>query len=155
DNLGYDVTASLKRGKARGIEYGVRFQDVVAPAEDWQVSNAEIFLYSFGVRNDMRDYYNAQGGSAWARWVAGSTSVRLRYAQAWWAVREAQNPISLLNSDQTWRANPVLDAGLLRRADLDFVYDTRITTSDPWSGWLINANAEIGWTSALTQGATS
>ena len=154
-NLGYDVTASLKRGKDHGMEYGLRFQDVVAPAEDWQVSNAEIFLYSFGVRDDMRDYFESQGGSAWARWFAGSSSVRLRYAQSSWATREAQNPVSLLNSDQTWRANPALDAGLLHQVDVDYVYDTRSIANDPWSGWLIDANAEVGWTEALTQGATS
>ena len=154
-NLGYDVTAELKRGKDRGMAYGVRFQDVVAPAEDWQVSNAEVFLYSFGVRDDMRDYYNSQGGSAWARWFAGSSSLQLRYAQSWWATRDAQNPISILNSDQTWRANPALDAGLLRSVDLEYRYDTRTDPKDPWTGWLIDANAEVGWTDALTQGATS
>ena len=155
DNLGYDITASLKRGKESGMEYGVRFQDDVAPAEDWQVSNAEIFLYSFGVRDDMRDYYESQGGSAWARWFAGSSSLQLRYAQSWWTTREAQNPISLLNSDESWRANPALDAGLLRAVDLDYRYDTRNIATDPWSGWLIDANAEVGWTDALTQGTTS
>ena len=154
-NLGYDITAEFKRAQDHGVAFGVRAFDVVAPAESWQVSNAEIFLYGFGVKDDMRDYYNEQGGSAWGTLVRGSTSLTLTYTQAEWALRTAQNPWTLLNSDQAWRANPVLDAGLLRRVNAGLRYDTRNDNNDPWSGWLIDADAEVGWTGALTLGATS
>lgn len=155
DNLGYDVSADLKRGKERGTAYGIRFFDVVAPAESWQVSSAEIFLYSFGVRNDMRDYYNAQGGSAYASVFTGPWTLTLTFAQAQWLQRTAADPISLFNSGDAWRANPALDEGTLHRFDLDATFDTRSSKSDPWSGFLVSADVEVGWTGALTDGSTS
>jgi hypothetical protein len=154
-NLGYDIKAEVKQGKEHGIAYGARAFDLVAPAENWQVSNAEISLYSFGVRDDMRDYYNAQGGSAWATLLRGTSSFTLRYAQAWWALRTAQDPISLFHTSNPWRDNPQLDEGLLRRVDAEYQFDTRNNASDPYVGWLVDADAEIGWTSSLTEGPTS
>lgn len=155
DNLGYDVSAELKRGKDHGTAYGLRFFDVVAPAERWQVSSAEIFLYSFGVRNDMRDYYNAQGGSAWMSLLRGPMTYTLTYTQASWLQRSAQDVVSIFNSGEPWRANPGLDEGLLHEADLDLRYDSRSNSTDPWSGWLVDLDGEVGWTGALTDGSTS
>jgi hypothetical protein len=154
-NLGYDISAEVKQGKAHGFAYGARGFDLVAPAEDWQVSNAEISLYSFGVRDDMRDYYNAQGGSAWASLLRGPLTYTLKFTQAWWALRTAQDPISLFHTSNPWRDNPQLDEGLLRRVDAGVEYDTRNSDADPYLGWLVNADVEVGWTNSLTEGPAS
>jgi hypothetical protein len=154
-NLGYDISAEVKQGKEHGFAYGARGFDLVAPAEDWQVSNAEISLYSFGVRDDMRDYYNAQGGSVWFSLLRGPLTYTLKYTQAWWALRTAQDPISLFHTSNPWRDNPQLDAGLLRRVDGGVEFDTRNSDADPYVGWLVNADVEVGWTSSLTEGSTS
>ena len=157
DNLGYDVTAELRRGRERerSLTFGARFFDIVSPVEDWQLSNTEISLFSFVVRQDQRDYYNAQGGTAWATARRGATSVTLRYSQSSWADRAAQNPVSIFHTSNPWRANPVLDEGLVRRVNGGVVYDTRNDAADPWTGWLLSVDAEIGWSSALVLGPTS
>jgi hypothetical protein len=155
NNLGYDVTAELRRGKEKAVTFGVRFVDVVAPVEDWQLSNSEISLFSFVVRQDERDYYNAQGGSAWATVRRGATSATLRYSQSTWEVRTAEDPISLFHTSNPWRANPVLDAGLVRRVDGGLTYDTRNDAADPWTGWLVSVDVEGGWASSLVLGPTS
>ena len=155
DNLGYDVTAELRRGKEHGVTFGARFIDVVAPVEDWQLSNSEISLFSFVVRQDERDYYNAQGGSVWATVRRGATSVTLRYSQSTWADRTAQNPMSLFHTSNPWRANPVLDEGLVRRVNGGLTYDTRNDAADPWTGWLVSVDVEGGWASSLVLGPTS
>ncbi len=154
-NLGYDISAELKGGKEHGMGFGARAFDLVDPSEDWQLSNTEISLFSFFVRKDERDYFNSQGGSAWVTLLRGSTSVTLAYTQAWWAARTAQDPFSLFSLDKPWRANPQLDEGLLRRMNAGLRLDTRNDDTDPWVGWLIDVDAEVGWASSLTLGPTS
>jgi hypothetical protein len=154
-NLGYDVTAELKGGREHGTAFGARAFDFVAPVENWELSNSEVSLYSFSVRNDMRDYYNAQGGSAWGSLLRGNSTYTLTYTQASWAVRTAQNPISLFHTSNPWRDNPGLDIGLMRRVNATYQYDSRNNDADPWVGWLIDVDAEVGWTQSLTEGPTS
>jgi cytoskeletal protein CcmA (bactofilin family) len=154
-NLGYDVTAELKGGREHGTAYGVRFYDLVAPVESWELSNSEVSLYSFSVRNDMRDYYNAQGASTWGSLLRGNSTYTLKYTQDWWALRTAQNPVSLFHTSNPWRDNPELDQGLLRRVNATYQYDSRNNDTDPWVGWLIDVDGEVGWTESLTEGPTS
>jgi hypothetical protein len=61
ENLGHQLRAELQLGGSRGIRIAGRLDDVVAPVEEWHLSDAEVGIASFLLHRDFRDYYNRHG----------------------------------------------------------------------------------------------
>jgi outer membrane protein assembly factor BamA len=123
----------------------VKGQSVVAPVEDWQMSDIEVALASFLARHDYRDYYQRKGGNAFITlYGARNISLTGSYGENRWSSRAAHNPVSLFNQSRDWRPNPRMDEGLFHVGDLAFTLDTRSDPEDPSAGWFVNTNVEHG-----------
>lgn len=156
ENLGHLIRLELQLGGERGIRFAGRLEDVVAPVEDWHLSDSEIGLASFLLHRDYRDYYNRHGGSVSVQgFVRDDLEATVTWTDETWAVPNARDPWSLLRDNQDWRPNPVLDAGRFHLVRVGTRYDTRNDESDPWSGWHITGEYEYGVGRITAYGPTS
>jgi hypothetical protein len=145
DDIGHDLRADVRFGEGRGLIVGGRLYDVVDPVQDWEMTDAEVGLASFFLHRDFRDYYDRHGGSGSIGAHAGrDATLRLEYAAERWGSRAVQDPWTLFRDDAAWRANPVMDDGLVHLATASLRIDSRNDEDDPWSGWYVTAELENG-----------
>jgi hypothetical protein len=153
DNLGYTTNAEMQFGYGRGVAVGVDAFDVVQAVEPWQLRDSEIGLASFFLRRDYRDYYNRKGWRSYLSLRDGSSlSLTLGYGRERWQPRMARDPFTLFRNSADWRANPIMDAGRFELVDATIQYDTRNNVGNPWTGWLVVANVEHGWSPDVVLG---
>ena len=145
EDIGHTLRADLRLGRGRGLIAGGRLYDVVAPVQDWEMSDAEIGLASFFLHRDFRDYFDRHGGSGTLGVHAGrGARLTLEYAAERWSSRDARDPWTLFRNGQAWRPNPVVDDGFVHLATATLQLDTRNDVEDPWSGWFATAELESG-----------
>jgi hypothetical protein len=155
-NLGYMTSAEMQFGVPRGLAIGAEAFDVVESVEPWHLRDSEVGLASFFLRRDYRNYYDRHGARGYIAWRHGrELSVTVGYGEESWGSRSARSPFTLLRNSSPWRDNPLMDAGRFRLASLSTTYDTRNNVESPWTGWLIAATVEHGWSSAATLAPTS
>lgn len=156
ENLGYTVSAEMQFGFQRAIAVGAEAFDVVDAVEPWQLRDSEIGLASFFLRRDYRDYFNRHGARGYVSLRDGSElSLTLSYGEERWQPRDARDPFTLFRGGAAWRPNPVMDAGRFRLLSAAVTYDTRNSVDDPWTGWLITADVEHGWSPEVVLGPTA
>ena len=144
-NFGHNVAGELRFGRDRGAAVGGRLYDVIAPVEDWQLSDLEVGLASFFLHRDYRDYYEQHGGTIYgALYATRDASLTASLSEERWASRSERDPFSLLRNSAAWRPNPALDDMLLHRANATLRVDTRNDVDDPWSGWYVLGDVERG-----------
>lgn len=156
ENLGYTASAEMQFGIPRGIAVGAEAFDVVASVEPWHLRDSEVGLASFFLRRDYRNYYDRHGARGYVAWRNGrGFDVTVGYGEERWGSRAARSPFTLLRNSTPWRDNPVLDDGHFKLATVATTFDTRNNIENPWTGWLISATVEHGWSSAATLGPTT
>jgi hypothetical protein len=156
ENLGHLLRVELQLGGTRGIRIGGRMEDVVAPVEEWHLSDSEVGLASFLLHRDYRDYYNRHGTSVSATGFVGDhLDATVSWADERWVTPTARDPWSLFRDNQEWRPNPILDAGRFHLIRVGVRYDTRNDASDPWSGWYVTGEYEYGVGRIAEYGPTS
>jgi hypothetical protein len=156
ENLGHLLRVELQLGGTRGIRIGGRMEDVVAPVEEWHLSDSEVGLASFLLHRDYRDYYNRHGTSlSMTGFVGDHLDATVSWADERWATPTARDPWSLLRDNQDWRPNPILDAGRFHLIRFGARYDTRNDATDPWSGWYVTGEYEYGVGRIAEYGPTS
>jgi hypothetical protein len=156
ENLGHLLRAELQLGGTRGIRIGGRLEDVVAPVEEWHLSDSEVGLASFLLHRDYRDYYNRHGGSLSATGFVGDhLDATISWTDERWSTPAARDPWSLFRDNQDWRSNPILDAGRFHLVRAGVRYDTRNDADDPWSGWYVTGEYEYGLGRIVEYGPTS
>lgn len=156
ENLGHLIRMEVQLGGDRGIRLAGRIEDVVAPVEDWHLSDSEVGIASFLLHRDYRDYYNRHGQSVSAQGFIGNhLDATISWTDETWAVPNARDPWSLLRDNQDWRPNPVLDAGRFHLVRFGARYDTRNDDTDPWSGWHVTGEYEYGVGRISAYGPTS
>ena len=143
--LGHEAKAELQFGRPIGFVIGARAFDVVAPNENWQLSDGEVGLSSALLHRDYRDYFGRHGAAAYVRLQGGrdvDLSVSLSDEQ-WGDVRE-RDPWSLMRGRDPWRSNPVADVGAMHLLTTRLRVDTREREGSPWAGWYAVAEVENG-----------
>ena len=156
ENLGHLLRMEIQLGGTRGIRLAGRLEDVVAPVEDWHLSDSEVGIASFLLHRDYRDYYNRHGGTISAQGFVGKNlDATLSWTDERWSTPGARDPWSLFRDNQDWRPNPVLDAGRFHLVRVGARYDTRNDETDPWSGWHITGEYEYGIGRITSYGPTS
>jgi hypothetical protein len=129
---------SSKARMSGGI--GVRWENLVVPIDDRQLSRSEVGLGSFLFNRDYDDYFQTSGieGYVYLRPVPA-----LRLEGSARSDRQttvpASDPISLFPDDDPWRANPLVDDGHYRTLRLQADVDSRNNVRTPTSGWRIRA----------------
>lgn len=156
ENLGHLLRMEVQLGGTRGIRLAGRLEDVVAPVEEWHLSDPEVGLATFLLHRDYRDYYNRHGGSVSASaFVRDNLDVTVSWTDETWSTPVARDPWSLFRDNQDWRPNPVTDAGRFHLVRAGVRYDTRNDELDPWSGWFVTGNYEYGVGRITEYGPTS
>ncbi len=143
-NLGHRVTAVAEFGGERRLTIGGRLHDIVAPVDDWSLSDAEAGLAAFLAQRDFRDHYDRHGGELFAGVAYGDLKLQLRFASERWGARDTRSVTALFQGSEGFRPNPRLDAGRVKLGELSLSVDTRNRTSNPWAGWYVQAAYETG-----------
>lgn len=154
--VGHRARAELRLGRNYGLTVGGRSFDIVDAVEPWQLSEGENGLAAFFFQRDFRDWYDRQGGQGYARLFAfnGAVTLGASYGQERWRSRGIHEVWALFNQPGGWRANPLMDEGVMTLANASWTVDTRNDRDDPTSGWLLSADYEYG-TGNLVRTATS
>ena len=145
ENIGHDVRLEVTTDGTRGVGIGVHGFDVVAPVEDWKLTNGENGFASFFLHRDFRDHYGRHGGMAYVRAFAGEdVDLKLGLSDERWSARAVRDPWTLFRDRDAWRANPLLDEGRFHLATATLRVDTRNDETHPWAGWYLSADLERG-----------
>jgi hypothetical protein len=144
--VGHRARAELRLGRDFGLTLGGRSFDVVDAVEPWQFSEGENGLAAFFFQRDFRDWYDRQGGQGYARLFAfnGAVTLGASYGQERWRSRGIHDVWAVFNQPGGWRANPLVDEGVMTLANATWTVDTRNDPNDPTSGWLMAADYEYG-----------
>ncbi len=144
-NVGHNARVELRLGKREHWSIGGRLYDVVAPVEDWQLSDVEVGLASFIGHSDYRDYFDRHGGSGVLGYRDGRAfRAAVEISDERWRPRRTLNPFTLWRNDEPWRQNPEFDRARYRRVRLHTSYDTRTDPIRPRSGWWLKGEYELG-----------
>ncbi|HVE79049.1 MAG TPA: hypothetical protein VNA89_09325 [Gemmatimonadaceae bacterium] len=144
-NVGHDVSAHVRIGMRRGIAVGGHLFDVVEAVEPWQLADIEVSLATFFLHRDYRDYYGRHGGAGDVAFFNGDeTEVTLSYGTERWLSPGHRDPFTVTRNGEPWRPNPAMDVGRAHLTQLRVRHDTRNDVDDPWSGWLVTGELELG-----------
>jgi hypothetical protein len=145
NTVGHSARVELRMGRREHFSIGGRLFDVVAPVEDWQLSDVEVGLASFIGHSDYRDYFDRHGGSGFLAYRDGRAfRASLEISDERWRPRRTLNPFTLWKNDDPWRQNPDFDRASYRRAQLRASYDTRTDPIRPRAGWWLQGEYEYG-----------
>lgn len=145
ENLGHRLSGEFRIGKRRGFAVGATSFDLVEKIEPWQLSEPDAALAAFFSKRDYFDYFGRHGARAYVSlFRSDMASISGGYSSERWSSRRARDVYTLFRGDESWRANPVVNGGLVRVVDLSADFDTRNNPVDPWSGWLVSAKYERG-----------
>ncbi|MGH7664081.1 MAG: hypothetical protein ACRENI_07290 [Gemmatimonadaceae bacterium] len=156
ENLGHRVLLDLTTDDRRRITLGGMLFDEVRGVEEWHLTDSEIGLASFFLHRDYRDYYDRHGAGAHLLVRAGrDVDLDFRYSDERWGSRRTRDPFTLFRNGQQWRINPAVDDGRFHIGTATLRIDTRNDEDNPWSGWLVTADYELGSGDVVAFGATS
>lgn len=145
NNVGHTAKVELRTGHNQQWSIGARVFDVVAPVEDWQLSDVEVGLSAFLAHSDYRDYYDRHGGSGFIGYRDGRAfRMSVELSDELWRPRRTLNPVTLWRNDEPWRDNPQFDRARYSRLITRASYDTRTDPLRPRSGWWLQGEYEYG-----------
>jgi hypothetical protein len=144
DEMGYFVRAEQYLAGRREFRIGGTLHSLIEPIEDWQLTDLESGIATFLLHQDFRDHYERRGWSAFASWEPrGSLHlVQLEWRSDKHETRISGSPWSLFRNADDWRAQPVIAEGRLGSLVLRAEYDSRTSTWNPASGWLVRGQLE-------------
>lgn len=145
ENVGHRLSADLRVGRKRGFALGALSFDLVEKIEPWQLNEPDGALAAFFAKRDYFDHFGRHGARGYASLFRGDmASVSLGYSHERWSSRRARDVFTLFRGDESWRANPRINDGVVHLVDLSADLDTRNNPVDPWVGWFISAKYEYG-----------
>jgi len=145
-SLGHDARAEVRVGRKNGLVFTGRLFDVVAPVEDWQLSNAEAGMSTFIRHRDLRDHYGRHGVEATLGGRLGDeASLVVALGSERWRSVSARNPMTIMDDGFSWRVNAQMDEGTVDLVGVRLNIDTRNRLRAPWTGgWYVKSDIERG-----------
>jgi hypothetical protein len=144
DRMGYFVRAEQFLGGRQQVRVGAIARSLVAPIEEWHLSDLENGLSTFLFHRDFRDYYERKGFTIFTQWeprpgpVTLGAEVRLERHRS----QQPGSPWTLFDNAEPWREQPLVAEGRLGSLALQAAYDSRSRAADPADGWYLSAQAE-------------
>lgn len=152
DRLGYRARAEQFLGGDRMFSVGGSVYSVVQPMDRWQTDDLEATLGAVIFREDLRDYYDRKGASAFVRFnPMRELDARLEYRRDEATSLAAGDPWSLFDRETDWRLQPLVAEGRIGSAVADVTVDLRDDDRDPYSGWWINGVVQTALNGELTR----
>ncbi len=153
NNVGHNARAELRFGRNEHLSIGAHLFDVVAPVEDWQLSDVEVGLATFIGHSDYRDYFDRHGGGGTFGYRDGRAfRVTLEVTDEKWRPRRTLSPFTLWKNNDAWRQNPDFDQARYTRSILHATYDTRTDPRRARAGWYLQGEYELGFGEHETYG---
>jgi hypothetical protein len=151
DDFGYALRAEQALGGRNNLAVGATLFSLVAPVEDWGLSNLEASLSTFFLHKDYRDYYERTGWSAYAtfRFPYTPISLRAEYFREDHEFMPVASPWSFTKNNEPWRPQPLVAQGDVQFLEGSLNIDTRNDPGDPSDGWLVQARFRRGITGSL------
>lgn len=144
--MGYRVRLEQFLGGRELFSVGASAYALVAPMEQWSLTDLEASLATFSLHRDYRDYFDREGWSVFAsaRSPALPLSFELEYRDEEHGVARVGSPWSLTDNDEPWRPQPLVAEGRLRTLTATVDYDTRNDREEPTHGWWIRGRSTFG-----------
>jgi hypothetical protein len=100
----------------RALRLGASVRSVVQPIEAWSFTDAEASLATAVLHDDLRDYFEREGWSAYARLAPAGSPLDLvvEYRDERHASLAARDPWSLFSGGSAWRRQPLVAEGSVR-----------------------------------------
>ncbi|HEV2149483.1 MAG TPA: polymer-forming cytoskeletal protein [Longimicrobiaceae bacterium] len=144
ERWGHDVSAEQFFGGRRELRVGAGVHSVVAPVEDWHVSDRENGLSTFLFHRDFRDHYERKGWSAYAGVDPRGLPVSLTagYRSERHQTLPVGDPWTIFDNGDPWRPQPLVAEGRLSSLFATAKLDTRNDSREPSTGWLVRGEVE-------------
>ncbi|MEW5928069.1 MAG: hypothetical protein AB1941_11335 [Gemmatimonadota bacterium] len=144
ERWGHDVSAEQFFGGRRELRVGGGVYSLVAPIEDWHLSDTENGLSTFLFHRDFRDHYERKGWSAYATVEPRGTPLSLTggYRSERHASLAAGDPWTIFDNGDAWRPQPLVGEGRLNAVFGRIGIDTRNDRDEPSHGWYVQGEVE-------------
>jgi hypothetical protein len=146
-DVGWLAGTDWSFGRRGQVGAGLKGYSQISGIEEQTLPREEIGWNAFLFQRDYRDYFEAEGGSAYLS-VAPVSILRfetsVRYERQ--ASVLANDPWSLIHNSDRWRPNPLIDDGHYTTFGLGIDFDTRPKQVDVPNGWWVRMRYEYGHT---------
>jgi hypothetical protein len=144
ERWGHDVSAEQFFGGRRELRVGGGVYSVVAPIEDWHLSDTENGLSTFLFHRDFRDHYERKGWNAYATVEPRGTPLSLTagYRSERHSSLAAGDPWTIFDNGDAWRPQPLVGEGRLNAVYGTAKIDTRNDRDEPSNGWYVQGEVE-------------
>jgi hypothetical protein len=151
--IGWDAGAEQSLGPRRDLRVGGRYYSLVQDVEGWQVSDLETSLSTMILGRDLRDQYEREGWSAYARLAPRDAPLQggVEFRSETHRATAAGSPWTFFGGGDPWRPQPLVAEGTLQSLVGTAALDTRRPRSDPSTGWYAAAEVEHAVRSTLTR----
>ncbi|HEX8273045.1 MAG TPA: hypothetical protein VF615_10435 [Longimicrobiaceae bacterium] len=144
ERWGHDVSAEQFFGGRRELRVGGGVYSLVAPIEEWHLSDTENGLSTFLFHRDFRDHYERKGWNAYATLEPRGTPLSLTggYRSERHASLAAGDPWTIWDNGDAWRPQPLVGEGRLNAVFGRIGIDTRNDRDEPSNGWWVQGEVE-------------
>jgi hypothetical protein len=139
ERMGY--VGRLEQYLVGGLRVGGTVRSTVDPIEGGSLTDLEASLAAAMLHDDLRDYYEREGWSAYVRVHPRRSpfDVTVEYRDERHATVSPRDPWTLFNRDDPWRYQPLVGEGRIRLVNGSASWDTRRGDEFVQSGWYVRA----------------
>ncbi len=150
-DFGWTGRLTAHRAGTQPLTVGIDAGSVIAPMVNRSYTPLESGLAAFLLRRDYRDWYATKGWGLFAHWAPlPPLTIAVGIHQTRERSVRATDAFSLFRSNESWRANPLVDDGRFQTFTLGLSYDTRDQQLHPSSGWWIRSEVRRTTSSDIT-----
>jgi len=141
--MGYRALVEQRLPHLGGLRIGATAASVIEPMDAWAFSDTEASLAAALFHDDLRDYYERTGWSAYLRFVPAGMPLdtRIEYRSEDHASAPLRDPWTLFNGDHDWRLLPLAAEGRLELVGGSARLDLRRGSDFAVRGWFFDAGA--------------
>jgi len=145
DDLGYSARLEQYLDPSRRWRVGASAYSTIDPIERWGVTDLEASLSTFLLHDDLRDYFERTGWSAYVRFTPRALPIDavVEYRTEDHDLVAVEDPWTLFGDDD-WRAQPLVATGAFRSVSGRVEYDSRNSRRYPVEGWYASGTVQRG-----------
>lgn len=153
EDLGYVARVEQFLGGRRDLRVGASLHSVIDPIESWQLGKVESSLATFVLHQDLRDYFQREGWSAYLKYSprASGVTALVEYRDEEHESQVARDPWTIFDNSDAWRLQPLIAEGELRSLHASLEIDRRDDDDFATSGFFIQTNVTHGLSGELVR----